>query len=325
MPIAWPPMSIPTRRRGVPHLAAALTAGGLIALGAASSTGSAAVEVGVYQDDPVKTVPGLARRVGGKGTRVISVYVTAGRRLDPSIVRLARQRRARLLITWLPDSGRAGSNQPRFRNRNVARGKFDRSLTRLARQVRGLRPAPIIRPMPEPNTPWYAWSGTVNKNNPATYVAAWKRVRRAVRRGGGSRVKLMWAPYHRSVPDIETNEIQDYFPGARQVDLVGASGYNFGTTGGLGWTDPQPLFEDAYRQITALAPKPFWIAETGSTRKGGNKAQWMGKLARVRADFPLLKGIVWYDVKDRNGDFRIRQSAATTRAFKAFLKRVRAR
>ena len=44
-----------------------------------------------------------------------------------------------------------------------------------------------------------------------------------------------------------------------------------------------------------------------------------------RRDFPLLKGIVWYDVKDRNGDFRIRESARTTRAFKAFLKRVRAR
>ncbi|MGI9540383.1 MAG: hypothetical protein ACR2N6_09565, partial [Miltoncostaeaceae bacterium] len=153
-------MTNSVQRRGVPHLAAALVAGGLIGLGVAPSTGSAAVEVGVYQDNPVKTVPGLARRVGGKGTRVISVYVTAGRRLDPAIVRLAKQRRARLLITWLPDSGRAGAKQPRFRLRNVARGKFDRSLTRLARQVRGLRPAPIIRPMPEANTPWYAWSGT---------------------------------------------------------------------------------------------------------------------------------------------------------------------
>ena len=45
----------------------------------------------------------------------------------------------------------------------------------------------------------------------------------------------------------------------------------------------------------------------------------MGKLARVRADFPLVKGFVWFYFKDVKGYFLIRKSEATTRAFKAFL------
>ncbi len=129
-----------------------------------------------------------------------------------------------------------------------------------------------------------------------------------VKRGGGRRVKLLWAPYVRSIPDTPENAFAAYFPGAAQVDLVGTSGYNFGRTGGLAWIAPEPLFEDAYRQISALAPKPFWIAETGSTAKGGDKAAWIRSLADARTSIPNLAGIVWFDVRDRNGDFRVSAS-----------------
>jgi beta-mannanase len=205
----------------------------------------------------------------------------------------------------------------------VRRGAQDAGLRRLTAQIRGLRPAPILRPMPEPNTPWYAWSGTVNRNTPAAYVAAWKRVRRVVRGAGGRRVLMMWAPYARSVPATAENAIPAYFPGLSQVDVVGTSGYNFGDRGGLAWTEPDALFEDAYRQISALAPKPFWIAETGSTATGGSREEWIGQLSRLGTAIPNLAGIVWFDVRDRNGDFRVSASKRSRGAFKAFAARVR--
>lgn len=295
-------------------LASCVAVLGVAAVGGGSA---GAVEVGVYQDRPAAGIPTLARQVGPRSARVVSVYVTAGDLVPANVMAVARNRRARLLVNWMPDNGSAGRNQPRFRLSRVLRGGHDRGLRRLGRQLRGLRPAPIVRPMPEMNTNWYPWSGTVNRNNSKQYVKAFSRVRRVVKGAGGRRIKVMFAPYHRSIPDTAGNQIEDYFPGVRNVDVVGASGYNFGAKGGLAWADPDPLFADAYRRLTALAPKPFWIAETGSTGVGGNKAKWISALRDLPDSFPLLDGLVWYDVRDRNGDFRIRQSGRTKRAFRA--------
>lgn len=301
-------------------LAALAAALGLAALAGATppEAGAARVEAGVYQDDPVRGVPALRRAVGPRGVRVISTYVTAGGLVDPGVLALARRGRARLMVSWMPDAGRDGAAGPRLRR--VARGAQARGLARLVRQIRGLRPAPILRPMPEPNTPWYAWSGTRAGNSAAAYRAAWTRTRRVVRGAGGRRVLLLWAPYARSVPEAPGNAIADYFPGAGQVDLVGASGYNFGRAGDLAWTEPDALFEDAYRQVTALAPRPFWIAETGTTARGGDPAAWIGRLGGLRATMPALRGVVWYDVRERAGDFRLARRA-TARAYRAFLAR----
>ena len=111
-----------------------------------------------------------------------------------------------------------------------------------------------------------------------------------------------------------------YFPGAAQVDLVGASGYNFGARPPLLWSEPGALFGSAYTTIEALAAKPFWLAETGSGAAGGDKAGWITTLSTLQAtSMPKLAGVVWYDVKDAFGDFRLRTSPVT-KAFSALLK-----
>ena len=306
----------------IPLACAAGALAGAVGVGVGTSPASAArIEVGVYQDDPVAGIPVLTRAVGKRATRVISTYVTGGKLVEPSIVALARRTRARLLVSWMPDSGVEGSKQPRYRLSRVRRGAQNRGLVALTRQLRTLRPPAILRPMPEPNTPWYAWSGTVNGNTPAAYVAAWKHVRRTVRKAGGKRIRLLWAPYARSVPATPENGIAAYFPGAAEVDLVGTSGYNFGVQGGLAWTEPTALFEDAYRQISALTSARFWIAETGSTSRGGSKEQWIGRLGSLQSAIPNLAGLVWFDVRDRNGDFRLGAKKTTRVAFSKFVFR----
>jgi len=150
-------------------------------------------------------------------------------------------------------------------------------------------------------------------------------VRKVVRASGGKKIRILWAPYARSVPATPQNAIPAYFPGATEVDLVGTSAYNFGATGGLAWTEPDPLFEDAYRQISALSPKPFWIAETGSTSVGGKRELWISQLAGLSTSIPNLAGIVWFDVRDRNGDFRMSATKSSRLAFSKFLRRVKAK
>jgi hypothetical protein len=301
---------------------AALALAGLIGAGAiAAAPVHAKVEIGVYQDDPVRGIPALRAAAGPKATRVISVYVTGGKTVPRRIVALAARTKARLLVTWMPDAGKDGARQPRYRLVRTIRGAQNRGIVALTRQLRTLRPAPILRLMPEMNTPWYAWSGTVNRNSPGAYVSAWKRVRATIRKAGGRRIRLLWAPYARSAPDTPENAIAAYFPGADHVDLVGTSGYNFGDVGRLAWTEPDALFEDAYRQISALAAKPFWIAETGSSAAGGSRERWIGRLPGLQVSIPNLAGVVWFDVRDRNGDFRISTRKASRAAFAAFARR----
>jgi len=295
----------------------------LIAIVAAALMGSgsavACIQVGVYQDAPATSLPKLQRAVG-PGMNVISTYVTIGRPVDPVVVRTARARKATLMVTLMIDNGRGGPSQPSYSTARVASGRYDRQVRTLARQLRAMRLNVILRPMPEPNTEWYPWSGTLNGNTAASYVNAWNRVRRVVKRNAGTRVKLLWSPYFRSVPDIDDNAIDQYFPGAANVDLVGVSGYNFGATGELEWLTPLELFQDPYIEIRNLTTKPFWLAEVGTTARGGNKADWLRQLAKLEKSLPGLRGMVLYDVREPAGDFRIsvtKKTQASTRAILA--------
>lgn len=303
-----------------PRVLVVLATLGLLLAAAPAAQAAPCVRVGVYQDNPARELPALRKQVG-RNVTAISTYMTAGRPIHPSVIRAANKNRASLVVTWQPDGGRDGSSQPKHRLKNVASGKYDRSLRALVRQLRAVRKGAVLRPMPEMNTPWYPWSGMANKNAPADYAKAWRRVRKAVRSApGGSRIKLLWSPYSRSIPNSGANAIRQYFPGAAQVDLVGASGYNFGARPPLLWSEPGTLFGSAYSTIQALAPKPFWLAETASGAAGGDKAGWIRTLSTLQAtSMPKLAGVLWYDVKDGFGDFRLR-GAGVTSAFGALLK-----
>lgn len=292
---------------------------GALAFGA--PTAMACVNVGVYQDQPAKTLPAL-QKVAGKNVKTVSTYLTVGHALDPKLVTLAKKNGVKLLISWLPDAGQDSAKAPGYRLSAIAAGKFDADLKALGKQIKALPHGAIVRPMPDANTPWYAWSGTVNGNRPGDYAKAWKHVRKVlIKAAGAKKVRLLWSVYARSVPDAKNNALSVYFPGAKQVDLVGADAYNFGNAQGLTWTAPADLFLPAYGTIQKLAAKkPFWISETGSTARGGDEGAWIGALGQLGKTMPKLAGVVWYDVRDATGDFRVPRKGAAGAAFKAFVK-----
>jgi hypothetical protein len=268
-----------------------------VAATASVASAASCLRVGVYADNPVQALSSLTRSVGS-GITVISAYVTAGTAIPASLITAANRDHAELLVTWDPDDGSDGANQPSHRLSAVSAGKDDASLRALVQQLGQVSSGAILRPMPEMNTSWYAWSGTVNHNSPSQFVRAWKHVRGVVRStSGGAHIQMLWSPYAWSTPDTAANAISKYFPGRGQVDLVGASGYNFGNRAPLTWSEPGAVFGAAYQQIESLAAKPFWIAETGSTTRGGDTLQ--------TTSMPKLAGVVWYDVKDALGDFRL--------------------
>ena len=183
---------------------------GALAISAAPAV--ACVNVGVYQDKPASTLPALQKKAG-KNVKTVSTYLTVGHALDPKLIKLARTNGVRLIISWLPDKGSDSVKAPGFRLSAIAAGKFDQDLKALALQIKALPHGAIVRPMPDPNTPWYAWSGTVNGNRPGDYVPAWKHVRKVLTKTAGKKVKLLWSVYARSVPDDKKNALKRVLPG----------------------------------------------------------------------------------------------------------------
>ena len=147
-------------------------------------------------------------------------------------------------------------------------------------------------------------------------------MRKVLTKAAGKKVKLLWSVYARSVPDDKKNALKVYFPGAKQVDLVGADAYNFGNAQGLTWTAPADLFLPAYGTIQKLAAKkPFWISETGSTARGGDTGAWIGALGQLQDDHarssPESSGTT---SRDSAGDFRVPRKGPAAAAFKAFVR-----
>lgn len=303
---------VPTRSR-------AALVGATLALVAAAPA-SACLDLGVYQDDPVQGLGPLTANVG-PAVNTVSVYITAGSGIDPALAKIAKKRNLKLLVTWAPDNGTESRDQPGFANADVIKGKFDSSLTALSLQLADIGVPVTMRLMPEPNAPWYAWSGNVNGNTPGTYVGAFQHAVGVIRKATRGKVKIMWAPYVRAIPDTPENAFAKYYPGPKWIDFAGASGHNFGALAASSvWKNPTETFTKAYQDIEALGAKPFVIAETGSTGSGGDKAGWIAALGGLQKSLPQLKGAVWYDQLDPLGDFRVRSGSAETLAFRTLVK-----
>ena len=67
--------------------------------------------------------------------------------------------------------------------------------------------------------------------------------------------------------------------------------------------------------LLAKKKKPILIGEMSSAEAGGNEAEWIDQIVpTLRNSFPLIKGLVWFDV-NKEADWRISSSPASEAAF----------
>ena len=218
--------------------------------------------------------------------RTVSTYLTVGHALDPKLVKLARKNGVRLIISWLPDKGSDSVKAPGYRLSAIAAGKFDNDLRALALQIKALPHGAIVRPMPDPNTPWYAWSGTVNGNRPGDYVKAWKHVRKVLTKAAGKKVKLLWSVVRAQRAGRQEERARGVLPGRqagrprrrRRLQLRHRAGPHLD---GAGRSVPAGLRHDP----EARRKKPFWISETGSTATRRRRGR-LDRRARTAAARP---------------------------------------
>jgi hypothetical protein len=157
-----------------------------------------------------------------------------------------------------------------------------------------------------------AWSG----NDAALYISAYRHIHDLFVAAGASNVVWAWCP---NVTDVDgsNKHTLDYYPGDDYVDWTGVDGYNWGAGSGFSWQSFHDVFARIY-PILATKAKPILIGEMACDENGGDKAAWIDAMVpTLRSDFPLIKGVVWFDVhKERS--WQVNSSAATLAAYTHF-------
>ncbi|HEY5959487.1 MAG TPA: glycosyl hydrolase [Polyangiaceae bacterium] len=154
-----------------------------------------------------------------------------------------------------------------------------------------------------------AWSG----NDATLYVSAYRHIHDRFVAAGATNVVWAWCPNVTDTDGTNKNTMA-YYPGDTYVDWTGVDGYNWG---GTDWQSFGDVFADIYPLLAAKG-KPILIGEMASSATGGDKAAWIdGIVPKLKASYPLIKGVVWFDVK-KEEDWRIDSSSATLDAFKRF-------
>ncbi|MEY9894448.1 hypothetical protein ABIA31_008134 [Catenulispora sp. MAP5-51] len=146
------------------------------------------------------------------------------------------------------------------------------------------------------------WGG----HDPAKYIAAWRHIHDIFTAAGATNVVWAWCP---NVTDsADAPPAMDYYPGDDYVDWTGVDGYNWGTSDpSFTWQSFHDVFADIYPRLAAKG-KPIIIGEMASDEAGGSKAQWIdGVIPTLKADFPLIKAVVWFDI-DKERHWQINSS-----------------
>jgi hypothetical protein len=199
---------------------------------------------------------------------------------------------------------------------DIAGGTYDTLLNQRAAAAKKLGQKFFIDFGAEMNGDWSPWSGAENGQSAAKYLAAYRHVHDIFVGAGATNVIWAFCPNVTSEPIADWNEPLDYYPGDSYVDWMCVDGYNWGTTQSWSsWQTFAQVFKDIY-PVLASKNKPIIIGEMASTELGGDKAAWISQIIpTMKNQFPLLKGLLWFDI-NKETDWRISSSTASEAAFK---------
>jgi hypothetical protein len=209
------------------------------------------------------------------------------------------------MITWQPNT------QPL---EGIIAGNEDAYLKRWAQGAKAYGGAVYIRLMPEMNGEWVPWSGDAEK-----FKTAWRHIVDIFRAEGANNVKWIWAPNCVDEPKTDPNYFMEaYYPGASYVDVIGLSGFNWGTVKDYHrWRTFEDIFTTPYERVRKLGQQDIWIVETASTELGGDKAAWVKNMFNSRA-FPKITAIIWFN-EAKETDWRVQSSPASLETFRSVL------
>ncbi|HET8815126.1 MAG TPA: glycosyl hydrolase [Solirubrobacterales bacterium] len=222
------------------------------------------------------------------------------------------------VLSWSSQAIPSNLSQPDFQLSDVISGRYDSYIRDFATKAKAWGHPFFLRFNWEMNGDWFSWSEGVNGNASGEYVAAWRHVHDIFTAVGATNVSWVWCPFIDPAGTLQ--DLAPLYPGDAYVDWTGLDGYNWGTnpTSPRGWKSFDQLFRRSYDQIVEnIAPsKPMMLGEVGSSEHGGSKGAWIrDALARVPAEYPRIRALLWFDKFDDNMDWPIETSAPATTAF----------
>jgi beta-mannanase len=223
-------------------------------------------------------------------------------------------------ITWEPwDSFKpTGTAQPSYALRNIIAGKWDGYVRAWAKTLAAYGKPVRLRFAQEMNGDWYPWGVNINGNKPGEFIRAWRHVHRIFAEEHAGNVKWVWSPVA-GAPRL-------YWPGANEVNIMGITCLNGGTTAFSthGWRSFRQICAGSISQLHSLAPgKPIELSETGTVDRGGNPARWITSMFSFLASHPDVTSLNWFDIRKTGVDWRVQRARSIENAFIAGDRRLR--
>jgi hypothetical protein len=218
-------------------------------------------------------------------------------------------------VTWEPWDPAAGPEQQSFPLDRIAAGDFDDYVTRWAEQTKAYAGPVMLRFAHEMNTPTYPWGAVEGRNQPGSYVDAWRHVHDVFARAGVRNVTWVWSP---NVPFEGSTDLAAVYPGDDYVDAVALDGYNWSTLQPTGWQSFEEIFAPGLAELDDLTDRPRLIGEVGSAEQGGDKGAWVADMFATLQERREICGFTWFNLA-KETDWRIESSPGSLEAFRAGL------
>jgi hypothetical protein len=158
-----------------------------------------------------------------------------------------------------------------------------------------------LAPLAEMNGDWVIWG-----RDPYNYILTFKRLQRLFSEESvpANSVRWVFAPNGWSKPG--TPGFEAYYPGDAYVDVVGFSGYNFGShpyTPTPDWQDPIEVYGPYLERMVLMAPeKPIFITQTATTSyhngspNPAKKNSWLRDAYTYLVDYPNVRGVMYFNI-----------------------------
>ncbi|MBQ3094032.1 MAG: hypothetical protein IJC52_02570 [Clostridia bacterium] len=187
---------------------------------------------------------------------------------------------------------------------DVYRGKHDEDFRRFARQVVEYGQPMLFRVNNEMNSDWTSWSAVNAMCDPEIFRDTWARMYNIFGEEGANAYLIwVWNPQsEHSFPNTRWNDVRLYMPGAKYVDMLGLTAYNFGDE--TQWDTFEGLYttlESYYK--TDFADWGWIISEFGCSDTDPDKtrkAQWITDMFTCfeQGMFENIKAAVWFNGND---------------------------
>ena len=256
---------------------------------------------GAYTGNTAESLVDFQKQIGGK-VNINAVFPDWGSPFPVDLAAPLKDNGQTIIIFWEPSSVTLDQ---------IISGSSDYYISSFAMQAKAYGAPVILIPFEEMNGNWDSWDGTVGDNTPAKIILAWRHMHDLF--AGVTNVKFGWDVNSDSVPDMPSNAIENYYPGADYVDYVGVDGFNFGNP----WQTYSDIFSSAIQELKTFN-KPIYIFSMACA-EGPEKASWISDaLSQIKSD-PSIAGWIWFN-ENKEQNWLVWSDQSALGAFQAGIK-----